>query len=84
MLGTVPLSIITSFSLNTQQWYVSYSFADSLRIGSGRFRPDPARQLSANIYDTYHCCVFSEKLLMRDSGTVPNMKSFIPKINLRN
>jgi hypothetical protein len=32
---TVPLSIIRSFSLYTQQWYVSYKFADSLRAGSG-------------------------------------------------
>ena len=32
---TVPLSIIRSFSLYTQQWYMSYRFADSLRAGSG-------------------------------------------------
>ena len=25
------------------------------------FRPDPARKLSANLYDIYHCCVYSEK-----------------------
>jgi len=25
------------------------------------FRPDPARELSANLYDIYHCCVCSEK-----------------------
>ena len=31
----VPLSIIRSFSLYTQQWYMSYRFADSLRAGSG-------------------------------------------------
>jgi len=38
MLRTVPLSIISSFSLHTQQWYsyMSYRFADSLRAGSGR------------------------------------------------
>ena len=35
--------------------------------------PDPARKLSANLYDTYHCCVYSEKLLMMDRGTVQNM-----------
>jgi len=28
--------------------------------------------------------VYSEKLLMMDGGTVRNMWSFIPKINLRN
>jgi len=32
MFRTVPLSIIRSFSLYTQQWYMSYS----LRAGSGR------------------------------------------------
>ena len=31
MLRTVPLSIIRSFSLYTQQWYMSHRFADSLR-----------------------------------------------------
>jgi len=30
MFRTVPLSIIGSFSLYTQQWYMSYRFADSL------------------------------------------------------
>ena len=36
MFWTVPLSIISSFSLYTQQWYISYRFADSLRAaGSG-------------------------------------------------
>jgi len=29
MFRTVPLSIIRSFSLYTQQWYMSYRFADS-------------------------------------------------------
>jgi len=35
MFRTVPLSVIGSFSLHTQQWYKSYRFADSLRAGSG-------------------------------------------------
>jgi len=40
MFPRVPMSIIRSFSLYTQQWYMSYS----LRAGSGgnSFRPDPA------------------------------------------
>jgi hypothetical protein len=38
-----------------------------------KFHPDPARKLSANLYDIYHCCVYSEKLLMMDRGTVRNM-----------
>jgi len=59
MFRTVPLSIILSFSLYTQQWYVSYRFADSLRAGSewNSFRPDPAL----------------EKLLTMDRGTIRNM-----------
>ena len=36
MFRTVPLSIIRSFSLYTQQWYMSYRSVDSLRAGSGR------------------------------------------------
>jgi len=36
MFRTGPLSIIRSFSLYIQQWYMSYRFADSLRAGSGR------------------------------------------------
>ena len=49
-----------------------------------QFCHDPARKLSANLYDIYHCCVYSEKHLMMDRGTVRNMWGFIPKINLRN
>ena len=44
-------------------------FADSLRAGANA----PARKLSANLYDIYHCCVYSEKLLMMDRGTVRNI-----------
>ena len=29
--------------------------------------------LSINLYDIYHCCVYGEKLLMMDRGTVRNM-----------
>jgi len=36
MFRKVPLSIIRSFALYTQQWYMSHRFADSLRAGSGR------------------------------------------------
>jgi len=70
MFWTVLLSIIRSFLLYTQQWYMPYRFAESLRVGSGRIRPDSARKLSANLYGIYHCCVYSEKLLMMDRGTV--------------
>jgi len=43
------------------------------------FRPDPPRKLSANLYDIYHCCVHSEKLLVMDSGTVPKHVEFYSK-----
>jgi len=44
----------------------------SILILSGRnqFHPDPACKLSANLYDIYHSCVCSEKILMMDRGTV--------------
>jgi len=38
-----------------------------------QFRPDSARELSANLCDTYHCYVYSEKLLMMDRGAVRNV-----------
>jgi len=71
MFRTDTLSIFSSFSLHTRQWDMSYS----LRAGSGQnsFRPDPARKLSPKLYDIYHCCVYSEKLLMMDRGSVRNM-----------
>jgi len=69
MFRTVSLSIIRNLALYTQQWYMSYRSADSLRAGSGRnwFRPDAARN------DIYYCCVYSEKLLMMDRRIVRNM-----------
>jgi len=76
MFRTVPLSIIRSFSLYTRQWYMSSML--QLQLASRirtvlQFRPDPARKLSANLCDMYHCYVYSEKLLMMDRGTVRNM-----------
>ena len=56
MFRRVPLSIIRSFSLYTQQ-----------------FSPDPVHKLSVNLYDIYHCCVYSENLLIMYRGTVRNM-----------
>ena len=59
MFWTVPLSVIRTFSLYTQQWYMSYRFADSLRAGSGQnqFRPDPAHKLSAKLWHIPLLCV---------------------------
>ena len=67
----------------------SYNKTNQIQLASRirmelQFHPDPARKLSENLNDIYHCCVYSEKLLMMDRGTVRNMYNFIPKINLRN
>jgi hypothetical protein len=35
MFRTVPLSIIRSYSLYTQQWYMSYRFVDSFLAAAG-------------------------------------------------
>jgi len=40
---------------------------------------DPARKLLADLYDIYHCCVYSEKHLMTDRGTVPKHVEFHSK-----
>ena len=37
-----------------------------------QFRPDPARKL----HDIYHCCGYSEKLLLMDRGTVGNVEFY--------
>jgi len=64
MFQTVPLSVIRSFfAVHTAMLYV-IQLASSIRTER------PARKLSANLYDTYHCRVYSEKLLMMDRGTV--------------
>ena len=46
MFRIVSLSNIRSFSLNAQQWYMSYMFADSF---------------ASKLYDIYHWCVYLEK-----------------------
>jgi len=58
MFRTVLLSIIRSFSLYTQQWYMAYSFVDSC---------------NCKLYNIYHCCVYNEKLLMMERGIVRNI-----------
>jgi nitrogen fixation/metabolism regulation signal transduction histidine kinase len=51
MFRTVPLSIVRSFSLYTQQWYMSYRQLSSSRIRMQRmFHPDPALYTYIYIY----------------------------------
>jgi hypothetical protein len=45
--------------------------------------PDPARKLYTNLYDIYHCCVYSEKLQMMERRNCPKHVEFHSKINLR-
>jgi hypothetical protein len=70
MFRTVPLSIIRSFPLHTQQWYKSYRFADSFRAGSGwNFHPDPAVKTLHHTYghkpvkivEKNNSCLFSDR-----------------------
>ena len=56
MFQTVPLSTISSFSLYTQQWYMSYRFADSLRAGSG-MEPVPSWSCSQAVWHIPQLCV---------------------------
>jgi len=51
MFRTVPLSIIRNYSLYTQQWCMSYRFADSLRAGFGRNCPKHVWFYSKNKFD---------------------------------
>jgi len=60
MIRTVPLSIIRNFSLYTQQWYVSYRFADSLRRGSG-WNSVPSWSCSQAVSMTYTIAVYTVK-----------------------
>jgi len=72
MFRTVPLSIIKSFfTVHTAMVYVIQVTVTV--CGQDQDGIDSAHKLSANLYDIYHCCVYSEKLLMMDRGTVRNM-----------
>ena len=62
------------FTVHTAMVYVIqvfWQFASRIKM----FRPDPTRKLSENLYDirVYHCCEYSENLLMMDRGIVRNM-----------
>jgi len=63
MFRTVPLSTIRSFSLYTAMVYV-------IQL---------CWHLSTNLYDIYHCCVHSEKLLYDGQRNCPTHVEFYPK-----
>jgi hypothetical protein len=56
MFRTVPLSSIrSSFTIHSAMVYV-IQLTSRIRME----HPDPARKLSTNLYDMYHCWVYSE------------------------
>ena len=40
------------------------------------FHPDPARKLSANLYDIYHCCVYGKKTTDDGQSNCPKHVEF--------
>jgi hypothetical protein len=49
MFRTVPLSIIGSFPLYTEQWYMSYSFADTIAVCTVKIPDDGQRNCPKHI-----------------------------------
>jgi len=74
MFRAVPLSIRNFFTVHTAVVYVMQL---SSRIRT--FRPDPARKLSVNLYDIYHCCVYSEKIPDDGQRNCPKHVEFYSK-----
>jgi len=73
MFRTVPLLTIRSFSLHTHSNGICHTHLLTVR------------KLSANLYDIYHCCVYSENPPDDGERDCPKyVVCFIPKINLRN
>ena len=65
--GFLTYTIAVCTVKNSRRW--TEELSETIRM----FHPDPACKLSANPFDILHCCVYSEKLLMMDRGTVQNM-----------
>jgi len=76
-----PLSIIRSFSLYTQQWYMSYSFVHSLQAGSGWNRVPSWSCSQAVCKCVWHIPLLCVQWKTSDDG---QRNSFISRINLRN
>jgi hypothetical protein len=74
MFRIVPLSIIRNISLYTQQWFMSYRYADSLRTGTGwNWSSILILLLPEYLYDTPLLLCVQWKLLLKDRGTIRNM-----------
>jgi len=63
MFRSVPVSIISEF-------FTVHAACEQDQDGTSSVL---ILQLSANLYDIYHCCVYSEKLLMMYRGIVRSM-----------
>ena len=75
MFRTVPLSIIRSFALYTDEWYMSYRFADSCQqTPVGQYgvycKPHCRSVLSARCLWLIHIFVCKEKNHNNDAGTI--------------
>jgi len=83
MFRTVPLSIIRSFSLYTQEWYMSYRFADSMRAGSGRnwlqFHPDTYISETFLILQVTEVD-FHRNVVFQQNGSPPHFNENVPHI----
>jgi len=69
------------FTVNTAMMYiiqVCWQLASRIRTEL-EFRPDPARKVSANLYDIYHCCVYSEKTPDDRQRNCPKHEEFYSK-----
>jgi len=72
MFRTVPLPITRRLSLYTQQWYVSYRFADSLRART-EWNCSSILILLASRQQTCMTHTIALCTVMMDRGTVRNM-----------
>jgi len=86
MFRTVPLSIIRSYSLQTQQWYMSYRCVDCFRAGSG-WNAVSSWSCSKAVYKhLWHIPLLSVQWITPDDGqrNCPKHVEFHSKINMRN
>jgi hypothetical protein len=67
------LHVSVSSSVHRQETFpVKQSMVYIIQVFLTAFKQDqdPACKLSENVYNIHHCCVYSEKLLMMNRGTV--------------
>jgi len=68
-----------SSSVHHQEFFTVHTAIHTDFLTTCERNQDPARKLSANLYDIFYCCVYSEKLLMMDRGTVRKHVEFYSK-----